>query len=54
MLDVPEYVKRIRLRESFRQIYALVSLARTINFFIHPVYPYKDSAFKFAFEIAHN
>ena len=28
VLDVPECVKRIRLTESFRQIYALVSLAR--------------------------
>ena len=38
-----ECVKRIRLTESFRQIYALVSLARifqTINFFlIDPVVP---------------
>ena len=41
VLDVPECAKRIRLRESFRQIYALASLARifeTVNFFfIHPV-----------------
>ena len=28
VLDEPECVKRIRLTESFRQIYALVSLAR--------------------------
>ena len=28
VLDVPECIKRIRLTESFRQIYALVSLAR--------------------------
>ena len=38
MLDVPECVKHIRLTESFRQIYALVSLARTVNFFWYTLY----------------
>ena len=31
VLDVPEKVKPIRLTESFRQIYALVSLARLFH-----------------------
>ena len=30
-IDVPERVKRIRLTESFRQIYALVHLARILQ-----------------------
>ena len=33
VLDVPEGVKRIRLTERFRQIYALVSLARIFLYY---------------------